>query len=219
MSQKAFQKLMNTLSPPEREQLMKTAIEYGLTTDDPAWLILVLNNTGLLAIEKAISTLQSQRKAEIMAFQKIAEQMADAVMQRAANENIKRISNTLAETAQKPYRYKELKVTTGWLVFSAILGISFFIATTGITYIYLKKTVYEEAKHDIYQQISNEETRVHWANTETGKIAYSLSQVSNIKNLADCNKESSGWRIIEKNNQRICFPHALDNQVTGWLIP
>jgi len=153
MSQKAFTRLMRSLSTTEREQLLKTAMEYGLTTDDPAWIILALNKTGLRSIEKATEALNRQRKAEVFAFQQTAERTANAVMTRAADENILRISEELAKTAQKLYHQRELKVTTGWLVTAACIGISFFIAVNTVSYFYLKETIYKQEKLKPYQQL------------------------------------------------------------------
>jgi len=152
MSQQAFQRLIKSLNGSEREQLMKTAMDYGLTTDDPAWIILALNHSGLRSIEKATAALNKQRRVEVQAFQQTSERTANAVMTRAADENILRISDELAKTAQKLYHKRELKVTTGWLVTAAIIGISFFIAVNSISYFYLKDMTYQRAKSDIYQQ-------------------------------------------------------------------
>jgi len=141
MSQQAFKNLMRSLSSTEREQLLKTAMEYGLTTDDPAWIILALNKTGLRSIEKATEALNRQRKAEVFAFQKTAERTANAVMTRAADENILRISEELTKTTQKLYHKRELQVTTGWLVTAAVIGVSFFIGVNTISYFYLKEII------------------------------------------------------------------------------
>jgi len=154
MSQQAFKKLMRSLSSTEREQLLKTAMEYGLTTDDPAWIILALNATGLRSIEKATDALNKQRRAETQAFQQTAERIANAVITRAADENILRISDELAKTAQKLYHKRELQVTTGWIVTAAAIGISFFIAVNTLSYFYLKDMAYQRAKFDIYQQLN-----------------------------------------------------------------
>jgi len=150
MSQKAFTRLMRSLSTTEREQLLKTAMEYGLTTDDPAWIILALNKTGLRSIEKATEALNRQRKAEVFAFQQTAERTANAVMTRAADENILRISDELAKTAQKLYHQRELKVTTGWIVTAAAIGITFFIAVNTVSYFYLKNIVYEQGNPKVH---------------------------------------------------------------------
>ena len=68
MSQQSFNKLLASLSTQEREQLMKVGVAYGLSTDDPAWLVLALNQSGLLSVQSAIKDLHQQRKIELMNF-------------------------------------------------------------------------------------------------------------------------------------------------------
>ncbi len=218
MSDKAFQALLKSLSSAERETLLKTAVSYGLTPDDPAWLILAINHTGLLGIEKAIEQLQNQRKIELEAFKSTAEHVASSAMMTAANANIDRISEQLAKTAQGLYRSRELKATVGWVVVSAIIGIVFFVTTNVISYQFIRSTLFQQAKQEAYDQVVNEAHRANWANTETGKVAYALSQVTNIHDLATCQKKQSGWRINESKN-KFCFPHSKNNTVTGWQIP
>jgi len=179
---------------------------------------LAINHSGLIGIEKAIGQLQSQRKIEVAAFKSTAEHVASSAMTIAANENIKRISDQLAKTSQKLYRSRELKVTLGWTITSSILGISFFIATNILSYQFIKQTVYEQARQEAYKQASNEKYRASWANTETGKLAYSLAKVTDIKALATCKKTNSGWKIIgDKKN--VCIPYPINKNINGWRIP
>jgi|GEM_PF-2303843 len=218
MSDQAFQALLQSLSPVERDALLKTAVSYGLTPDDPAWLILAINHSGLLGIEKAIEQLQSQRQIELEAFKSTAEHVASSAMTKAANENINRISEQLANTAQSLYRLRELKVTSAWVVVSTVIGIAFFVAANVVSYQFIKSTLFEQAKQESYEQVANEKHRASWANTETGKVAYALSQVTNIHELATCQKNHSGWRISDAKT-RFCFPHSINKKVTGWRIP
>jgi len=218
MSDQAFQALLQSLSPVERDALLKTAVSYGLTPDDPAWLILAINHSGLLGIEKAIEQLQSQRQIELEAFKSTAEHVASSAMTKAANENINRISEQLAKSAQGLYRSRELKVTVTWVVVSAVIGIAFFIASNIVSYQFIRSTLFEQAKQEAYKQVANEAHRVNWANSESGKVAYALSQVTNIHDLARCRKVGSGWRIGNAKT-RYCFPHPRNKTVTGWRIP
>lgn len=218
MSDQAFQSLLKSLSPVERDALLKTAVNYGLTPDDPAWLILAINHSGLIGIEKAIEQLQRQRQIELEAFKSTAEHIASSAMTTAANENINHISEQLANTARGLYRSRELKVTVAWVVVSAVIGITFFVAANVVSYQFIKSTLFEQAKQVAYEQVANEAHRASWANTETGKVAYALSQVTNIHDLATCQKNHSGWRISDSKN-RFCFPHPKKKTVTGWRIP
>jgi hypothetical protein len=219
MSQQAFQQLLKNLSPLEREKILKTAMEYGLSTNDPAWLILALNQSGLHSIEKAIDALNTQRKAEILAFKTTAHDIADAAMESAATRQLNHISDKLATTAQHLFKQHALKISTGWITAAATLGIAFFIATNMISYHYLKKTLYVQAYQDAYQAAADEQARASWANTETGKIAYQLAQVTDIKALATCQKPGSGWYIEKKNQNKVCFPERKNSVITGWRIP
>jgi len=218
MSEQAFQALLKSLDPAERDVLLKTAVSYGLTPDDPAWLILAINHSGLIGIEKAIEQLQSQRQIELDAFKSTAEHVASSAMATAANENINRISKQLAKTAQELYHSRELKVTVAWVVVSAVIGITFFVAANVVSYQVIRSTLFEQAKQEAYEQVVNEAHRASWANTETGKVAYALSQVTSIHDLATCQKNQSGWRI-SNSKVRFCFPHPKNKTVTGWRIP
>ena len=220
MSQQAFQQLLKNLSPSEREKILKTAMEYGLSSSDPAWLILALNQSGLHSIEKAIDALNTQRQAEILAFKNTAQVIADAAMESAATQQLNHISGKLATTAQHLFKQQALKISTGWFITAAVAGIGFFIAVNTISYVYLKKTLYAQAYQDAYQEASDEQARASWANTETGKIAYQLAQVTDIKALTTCQKPGSGWYIEKREQSKICFPKPNNKgEITGWRIP
>jgi len=218
MSQQAFQQLLKSLPRDEREKVLKTAMAYGLSADDPAWLILALNQSGLFSINQAITALNNQRGSEVLAFKTTAKEIADGAMENAANYQLNKISEKIATTAQHIYKKQVLKVSAAWFICAAIIGICFFIGTTTLTYQYLKNTFYVEAQQVAYKQVVDEQARASWANTETGKIAHSLAQVTDIKALATCKKTKSGWKIIgDKKN--VCIPHALNKKIIGWRIP
>jgi len=218
MSQQAFQQLLKSLPRDEREKVLKTAMAYGLSADDPAWLILALNQSGLFSINQAISALNNQRDSEVLSFKATAKEIANGAMESAANYQLDKISEKIANTAQHIYKKQVLKVSTAWFICATIIGISFFIGTTTLTYQYLKNTFYSQAQQAAYERVVDEQARASWANSETGKLAYSLAQVTDIKALATCKKTKSGWKILgDKKN--VCIPHPLNKQITGWHIP
>lgn len=218
MSQKAFQMLLNSLTVHERERVLKVATTYGLAIDDPTWVILAINQTGLMAMEKAIAELTDLHHKEIAAFQQKAQMLADVAMGKAAQESILKISDTLASTAQSLYRKGELKVTTSWTVCAAIVGITFFVGVNLLSYLYLESTVYKKAQTDAYQMAYDEKNRASWANTKIGKLAFELSQVTDIQVLALCRNPGSGWRFNVKKD--VCLPLRNSDGVTyGWAIP
>lgn len=219
MSHKAFNLLLKTLPSNERDKLMKTAIAYGLTSDDPAWLILALNHSGLVSIESAIKTLHKQREIELEAFKKASEKIAKTNMEMAATEAIVKISDSLAKEVRKIHKRTELKITSRWFISAAVIGISFFITVNSMSYYFIKNTFYRQAKQEIYHVVSSEKNRASWANTEIGKIAYALSQTANIQQLATCNNEREGWKIVRNKNKRACFPYSQHNETVGWFIP
>ena len=70
-----------------------------------------------------------------------------------------------------------------------------------------------------YESAKEEKAALAWSNTTDGKIAYKLSQVTSIKELAQC--DGKGWEI--KNNRGssdVCFPKSTkEGNVQGWYIP
>jgi len=219
MSHKAFNLLLKTLPSNERDKLMKTAIAYGLTSDDPAWIILALNHSGLVSIESAIKTLHKQREIEIEAFKETSEKVARVSMDKAATEAIDKISDSLAREVRRIHKNTELKVTAHWFIVASVIGITFFIAANSMSYYFIKNTLYHQARQEIYQLVSDENNRTSWANSESGKIAYNLSLATDIQQLATCNNEQDGWEIVKERNRQVCFPSSKNNKVLGWFIP
>ena len=219
MSLKSFNHLMKTLPADEREKLMKTAMAYGLSSNDPAWLILAMNHSGLVSINKAIETLHTQRKIETNTFKEASKEIADNAIQNASNEAMQNISSSIANSIKQKYHFREQRITYGWITAIATLGISFFIAVNFISYNFLKYSFYEQAKYEIYRKVSNEQVRSEWSNTPEGKLSYSLSNVTDIQQFVTCNNEQDGWEIVVKENKRLCLPHPNDNEITGWYIP
>jgi len=218
MSQQAFDLLLRSFSAAERERVMKTAMAYGLSPDDPAWVILAVNQSGLMAMEKAVSELNGVHSREIKAFEDKARLLADEHMDRAASEALQKISETLAVNAQNLFRKRELRITISWLVGAAVIGASFYIGAVLITYQHLESVIYKKAVHDAYQIAHDETARANWANTPTGKIAFALSQVTDITQLAACKKPGSGWML--NNDKTVCYPQAnQDGLIHGWAVP
>lgn len=218
MSQQAFDLLLRSFSAAERERVMKTAMAYGLSPDDPAWVILAVNQSGLMAMEKAINELKGVHSREIKAFEEKARLLAKASMDEAAHEALQKISETLAVNAQNLFRKRELRITTSWLVGAAVIGASFYIGISLLTYQYLESTFYKKALNDAYQIAHDETARANWANTPTGKTAFALSQVTNIAQLAACNKPGAGWALNKEGT--ICFPQQnSDGYIHGWAVP
>ncbi|MGD7037271.1 hypothetical protein [Methylotuvimicrobium buryatense] len=197
---------------------MKTAMAYGLSPDDPAWVILAVNQSGLMAMEKAINELNGVHSREIKAFEDKARLLAEKSMDKAAHEALQKISETLAVNAQNLFRKRELRITTSWLVGAAVIGASFYIGISLLTYQYLESTIYKKALNDAYQIAHDETARANWANTQTGKTAFALSQVTDIAQLAACNKPGAGW-VLNKD-RTICFPQQdSDGFIHGWAVP
>jgi hypothetical protein len=218
MSQKAFQVLLDSLTADERERVMKVAMAYGLEPDDPAWVILAINQSGLIAMQKSVVALAELHREEIAAFKQKADKLAEVSMGEAAQAAIQQISDTLAITAQSLYRKRELKVTTTWTVCAAVIGISFYAGVSLLTYQFLESSIYKKALTDAYQIAYDEKARASWANTAIGKIAFELSQSTDISQLATCRKPGSGWQL--NNDGTVCYPYATnDSKVYGWAVP
>jgi hypothetical protein len=218
MSQQAFHKLLDCLTPVEKERLLKVAMTYGLGPDDPAWVILAINQSGLIAMQKSVNALTELHRKEIIAFKQKADKLAEVSMEKAAQAAIQQISDTLAINAQSLYRKRELKVTTTWTVCAAVIGVSFYVGVSLLTYQFLESSIYKKALNDAYQITYDEKARASWANSSTGKMAFELSQVTDIVQLATCNKPSSGWQL--NNDGTVCYPYATnDRKVYGWAVP
>ena len=218
MSQHAFKKLLSSLTLVERERILKVAIAYGLPADDPAWLILAINQSGLIAMEKTLAELANLHKKEILAFEQQAQKLANMAMENAAQMAIQKISDTLASTAQSLCRKRELKVGATWVICAAVIGVSFYVGISLFTYRFLESSLYKKALTDAYQLAYDEKARASWANTATGKIAFKLSQVTDIALLATCNNPGSGWRLNDEGN--LCYPYLNSNEmVYGWGVP
>ncbi|HEY8034714.1 MAG TPA: DUF6753 family protein [Methylobacter sp.] len=218
MSQKAFQALLDSLTADEREKVMKVAMAYGLGPDDPAWVILAINQSGLIAIKKTVVALTELHKSEIKAFEQKAQKVAEVSMDKASKAAIKNISETLAITAQSLYRKRELKVTTTWTVCAAVIGVSFYAGISLFTYQFIESTFYKKALTDAYQIAYDEKARASWANTAIGKMAFELSQSTDISQLATCRRPGSGWQL--NNEGTVCYPNAnSDRMVYGWGVP
>jgi len=218
MSQQAFNKLLGSLTAAEREQVMKVGMAYGLGPEDPAWIILAINQSGLISMQKIIVELTELHRKELIAFKQKADKLAEVSMDKASKAAIKNISDTLATTAQSLYRKRELKVTTTWTVCAAVIGVSFYVGISLFTYQFIESTLYKKALTDAYQLAFDEKARASWANTETGKLAFKLSQTADIMQLATCSKPGSGWKLNDEGT--VCFPFGnSDSMVYGWGIP
>lgn len=218
MSQHAFKKLLSSLTLVERERVLKVAIAYGLPADDPAWLILAINQSGLIAMEKTLAELANLHKKEIFAFEQKAENLANMAMENAAQMAIQKISDTLATTAQSLCQKRELKVGATWVICAAVIGVSFYVGISVFTYRFLESSLYKKGFTDAYQLASDEKARASWANTAAGKIAFKLSQATDIALLATCNNPGSGWRLNDEGN--LCYPYLNSKEmVYGWGVP
>ena len=218
MSQQAFDKLLGCLNAAEREQVMKVAMAYGLGPEDPAWVILALNQSGLMSMQKIIFELTELHRKELIAFKQKADKLAEVSMDKASKAAIKKISDTLAITAQSYYRKRELRVTTGWTVCAAVVGVSFYVGISLFTYDVLESSLYKKALADAYMLAYNENARANWANTAVGKMAFELSKVTDIVQLATCNKPNSGWEL--NKDRTACYPHGTrDGALYGWAVP
>ena len=58
MSRQAFEKLLEHLSPPDRQRILRLAAEYGVSLEDPAWIGLAITERGLIAVEEWLADLQ-----------------------------------------------------------------------------------------------------------------------------------------------------------------
>jgi hypothetical protein len=197
---------------------MKTAIAYGLGPEDPAWLILAINQTGLIGMEKTIHALAHIHEKEIAAFDKRAQQIAGAAMDKAAQDAIQQISHQLATTTESLYRKRIFTISSRWTVATVAAGMVLMVGISVFMYQFIESSLYQKAFNDAYLEVNDEKARASWANTPKGKFAFELSRTTDIEQIARCKKDGSGWVLSDDGN--VCYPNVnSDGIIHGWGIP
>ena len=150
MSRQAFEKLLEHLSPPDRQRILRLATEYGVSLEDPAWVGLAITERGLIAVEEWLADLQvteTQRRQHWQtAEQEWVERLRALVTEilvegrqalsleaMAARQDIlKSLTQTVDETARAVATAAAQRDRARWLVILLGLVLSVIVGAMGL---------------------------------------------------------------------------------------
>jgi hypothetical protein len=207
----AFRVLMGREpSDAERQSTFRLVKAMGLDeTDDLAKAMMLMGY-----VEAMLQRIPSRVEAAAKVSTDRAKETADRVIEASMAEAQVKLADSVASVAQKVA--KDVAGRAKWQ--AAAMAATVVAALIG-GFSYTAYGLGLKAGHvDALTELKNAEVAAAWANTEEGRNAKRLANVTRISAFLECTLP--GFKIVkDANGRKGCFPDQSATRLQGWFVP
>jgi hypothetical protein len=233
MSRQAFEKLLEHLSPPDRQRILRLAAEYGISLEDPAWMGLALTERGVIALEARLAELQAaetQRRHHWQtAEQDLIERLRTLVTEilvegrqalsleaiAARQEILKSLTQTVDETARAVTTAAAQRDRLRWLAILLGLALSMITLALGLGWWLGQRHAVAVLTAELPAAVAwakdfdtlEKRQRALWALSDNGAWVYELAQLNqDFASWKRCRFGNDVGYLERQGDYTICYP-------------
>lgn len=193
-------------TPEEADRLRNVQAVLGVNDND-AILVLMIALEHYQGLYSAMpARIEEAARTTVREAKETAQQLASTAAQLAHSDLVDQLGKAVNQVATEAARKQQWK------------ALAMGIGSAAITMLITGCLAFHQGKEagfgEGFKVARHEAAAASWANTPEGQLAYRLSLVGSLQQVAKCN--APGWKV----SSGACLPYsAPDGSLHGWAIP